>query len=761
MITTVPFTLRSLCRLPPAYLIFSSICRYILPLHKHNLLKLNPLSNSSTPIQEYSYPAPLSCTSIRNLPTVSTHSHAFTMPKRSAPTSPIEDFASKKQKLDTGVSDAPVSPTPAIAGPQSHNVIPPAEDAPVDNVVDVAENADAGDNSEQSTGKKAKKPKQPPVHLAFDPWRPSVTVPPQNEFWGRKPRTGDARPHADQPSARDSNAATNPPLWEDRGYRFKRGSRYVKYFGPIKPEGADDGPDLDQEDLLVVKLIDMRPTSKHDRTPRRSPTYYFFEAGKPKDWNSMQAIKALNDRRHQAIDRITADAPWTLREREYLSALINERPDASIWELAELHNDYFMDREYADGTGFGFAELSTGRTVESVRYEYLTYKPAYDDGAAPQNVRWRKDKSAAGKALEASKRMEKAFGPPSRQLENEFDDAAGVGDDASDDEKPAKEATPKKAITKKAGPKKETLKKTATGKVTKKMSTKKSKKASELQVAAANAMAEQSKLADEDEELLNLAGLDAPEHIRSSSPLSLPPDSPLAAPSPPTYKPLSSGLNAPDYMRASYPHYLPGDSIASPPCAPSSISSLSDSPLSPVPEAHAVPPVTNARVPGTPEPRSPSPVASPILNLVPETRPSSPAPFSPLQELSPVPETRAPSPVATREPSPVPETRPASPFRADTPIIPPTIPSRSPSPIPAPLALVETQTEVTTAVIASEDDLTTQDELDALFGEEVVQETQVVETQVVPVPPAPRVQLRGMRDVVIDDNYDDDEDEEL
>jgi hypothetical protein len=676
------------------------------------------------------------------------------MPKRSAPSSPLEDFASKKQKLDTGVSDAPVSPTPVITGPT--NVTSTAEDAPVDHVVDGAENADAGENSEQSTGKKAKTPKQPPVHLAFESWKPSITVPSANPFWGCKPRTGDARPHAEQPSARDSNAATNPPLWEDRGYRFKRGSRYVKYFGPIKPEGADDGPDLDQEDLLVIKLIDMRPISKHNRSPRCSPTYYFFEAGKPKDWNNMQAIKALNDRRHQAIDRITADAPWTQRERDYLSALINQHPDASIWELTELHNDYFMDREYADGTGFGFAELSTGRTVESVRYEYLTYKPAYDDGAAPQNVRWRKDKSAAGKALEASKRMEKAFGPPSKQLENEFDNAAGAGDDASDDEKPAKKATPKKAApkkttTKKAAPKKETLKKTATGKVTKKTSTKKSKKESELQVAAAKAMAEQSKLADEDEELLNLAGLNAPEHIRTSSPLSLPPDSPLAPPSPPSYKPLSADLNAPDYMRSTFPHYLSGDSVASPPRAPSSISSLSDAPLSPISEAHVASP---ARVTGTPEPRSPSP----IPEVIPETHPSSPAAFSPLQEHSPVPEMRAPSPVA------IPETRPASPLpspRVDTPVSPsrlaspaahtPVITPRSPSPI---LAIVET--ELTTAAVASEDDLSTDDDLDALFGKEVVQETQVVVETRVPSP-KPRATLRGMRDMVIDEDYDDDE----
>jgi hypothetical protein len=573
------------------------------------------------------------------------------MPKRSAPSSPAEGVTSKKQKLDNGVSDASPSPIHNVSELQAPDVDCMVENTPVKQKEpnDVAAEAYANEALDQPTrnklvAKKSAPTKQPPVHLAFDPWRPNVTVPPANPFWGIKPRTGDARPHADQPSARDSNAATNPPLWEDRTYRFKRGSRYVKYFGPIKPEGADDGPDLDQEDLLVIKLIDMRPKSKHERSPRRTPTFYCFESGKPKDWNSMQAIKALNDRRGQAIDRITADAPWTRNERDYLASLLVEHPDASIWELTELHNDYFMDREFADSTGFAFAQLSTGRTVESVRHEYLTYKPAYDNGAAPEGVRWRKDKSVAGKALEASKRMEKAFGPSSKKLENEFDGATGSGDDASDDEgtkKSAKKAAAKKVASKRAAA------------TSKKLVIKKAQKESEHQIKAAQDMAQQPKLADEDEDLLNLAGLNAPEQIRASPPRTSP--------------------------RRAF-----------------SFSSDSDMSDVPEPEARATCPVSTPSSPG--------------VDFVPETRAASRA-------SSLTPEIRALSPVlASRTPSLVADTRPASPGLT------PRIASSSPSLAPLGLAAVET----------------------GVGAEESVR----VQTTSV---------WKAARDVVIDDNYDDDE----
>ncbi|KAF1935930.1 hypothetical protein EJ02DRAFT_438890 [Clathrospora elynae] len=283
-----------------------------------------------------------------------------------------------------------------------------------------------------------------------------VAIPPPNLFWGMKPLPGGPRPDPVQPSARDSNGATHPPMWEDRKYRFKRGSRYVKYFGPIAPENLNGLPEtLDQEELLVIPLIDMRPKCKKDPTPRRTPLMYTY-GGKPKDWNHMQSIKALNDRRYQGIDRTTVDAPWTRMEREYLASLLGEFPDASIWDLTEQHNDRFMGKDFVHGTGFPFANLSTGRTVESIRYEYTTYKPAYDQGQAPDMVRFRNDFSTEGKTTRASKRMQNSFGLHSKALELAYDkdidvdaEDEGAGEDNEDCRK-----TSKKAMTKTRAPKK-------------------------------------------------------------------------------------------------------------------------------------------------------------------------------------------------------------------------------------------------------------------------------------------------------------------
>ncbi|RMZ74465.1 hypothetical protein GMOD_00003509 [Pyrenophora seminiperda CCB06] len=278
-----------------------------------------------------------------------------------------------------------------------------------------------------------KTPKKPPVSDGFFNYPYDTAVPEANEFWGIKPLPGSQRPDPDQPSARESNGQTNPPMWEDRGYRYKRGTRHVKYFGPITPDNVDTlKPTLDQEELLVVKMIDMRAKSGKDQMPKRAPAIYCY--GKvPRDWNHMQTIKALNDRRYQAIDRMTMDAPWTRIERAYLASLLAENPNASIWELTELHNDRFMNKDFTTETGFDFAELSTGRTVESVRHEYCTYKPIYDKGEVPDRIRWRGDPSAAAKAMKKSGRFEK-FGPPSKALQMAHDAAQAGEDDSDSDE---------------------------------------------------------------------------------------------------------------------------------------------------------------------------------------------------------------------------------------------------------------------------------------------------------------------------------------
>ncbi|KAJ4371149.1 hypothetical protein N0V83_004365 [Neocucurbitaria cava] len=479
------------------------------------------------------------------------------MSKRSADSPLQKEGASKKQKVvgDAHVSEsAPVAlaSNATVVGQQNsispehqERVSPDSDEAPA---IEVGASLQA-EAKPTDTKKAGKKPKNPPVKEAFTAWTPTVQIPPHNQFWGIKPLPGGPRPHPTQPSARDSDAATNPPMWEDRKYRFKRGSRYVQFFGPIAPSNADVLPEnLDQEDLLLIQLIDMRPVSSKDPTPRRMPTTYHYEQGKPKDWDSMQAVKCLNDRRAQAIDRITLDAPWTRVEREYLASLLQESPDASIWELTERHNERFMDRDFAHSIGFGFTDLSTGRTVESVSHEYKTFKSIYDQGRAPDGTRYRNDNSREGKALRAEKVMEKAFGPPNKALEKEWDAQNGSdngADGGSDDEannneaanntakpspkkkgtKPTARVAPKGNIVKpaqKAPPKKPTTKKKSESRVVH------FEDDNNPQGEPIIPMAEQPKLGDLDEELLELAGANHPDEVRHSPPRSLPPDSPEA-----------------------------------------------------------------------------------------------------------------------------------------------------------------------------------------------------------------------------------------
>tara|TARA_R110002003_G_scaffold284_1_gene18265 strand:- start:5605 stop:7551 length:1947 start_codon:yes stop_codon:yes gene_type:complete len=448
--------------------------------------------------------------------------------KRRACSPPADEAAAKKAKIsDVNFVSQPIHTPEADgfnAGVSNKHVEPVVmtDDTGNDAPTETSENGKdkEGDIVMAEVESKPKATKNPPVKSCFEPWKPNITIPPKSDFWGIKPKTGDLRPHPDQPSARESNGATNPPMWEDRKFRFKRGSRNVKYFGPIEPPNSQALPDLDQEDLLAVQLIDMRIVGKKNPVPRRQPIVYFYEHGKPKDWDNMQAIKALNDRRGQSIDRITLDDPWTPTERQYLAALLVEFPDASIWELTERHNDRFMGQDFAPSTAFGFSELSQGRTVESVRHEYVTYKASYDNGEAPSRVRWRTDKSKEGKALHAAKKMVAIFGPPDKKLEEAFDaeeDASdGEGEDGAPTKAPAKKATSKKPSPQKRGAKK-----------SEKVVDQPEDEGEHRNVPDALFTA-QPKLDALDEELLELAGAYNPDEIRHSAPHYIPPRSPLS-----------------------------------------------------------------------------------------------------------------------------------------------------------------------------------------------------------------------------------------
>ncbi|KAF2643625.1 hypothetical protein P280DRAFT_505712 [Massarina eburnea CBS 473.64] len=324
---------------------------------------------------------------------------------------PINTLFDSNIRLDDLTSSADTSPPNASARPKKAAKSPTAK------------------------ANKAKGKAIPLKHL-FD-HKPKATgvKPKYNEAWGRKPFPGPngLQPHPDQPPAHSSNGQTVPALWEDRKYRYKKGSRFVKSFR----KGLDiagDGPDLDQEDLLTMTLIDMRPKSKKDSTPRRVPEYYVYPLGRPLDWDNKQAIKALNDRRQQAIERITLDKNWTMIERECLASIFRENPDVSILEATERFNARFMNQDFAMSTAFAWDNLSDGRTVESVRHEYLMFRELYNAGVAPQKKELA-DKSDDGKA--ASKKLIEVFGKPDAALLRD------IGDDSDEgSEKPKKARTP-------------------------------------------------------------------------------------------------------------------------------------------------------------------------------------------------------------------------------------------------------------------------------------------------------------------------------
>ncbi|KAF2744703.1 hypothetical protein M011DRAFT_164626 [Sporormia fimetaria CBS 119925] len=266
---------------------------------------------------------------------------------------------------------------------------PPAENDDSANEPGIAGNSASPDTSifTLQPTKTTKKPRVPIADL-FSPWNPEITIPPPQPHWGLIPLPPDGQepqPHPDQPPARTSTASVIPPLWEDRKHRFIPG-RYHTSFTTTSTNSSPppDAPLLDQQDNLILHLIDMRPISANDPRPRRSPTTYHCGHGLPKSWRDAQTLKALNDRRRDAIARITCDAPWTNIERSYLCSLLSPEnfPEASIWEIAERFNARFQG-DFAESTAFACDELHKGRTIESVRGEYLMYKEDYDRGVVP------------------------------------------------------------------------------------------------------------------------------------------------------------------------------------------------------------------------------------------------------------------------------------------------------------------------------------------------------------------------------------------
>jgi hypothetical protein len=238
----------------------------------------------------------------------------------------------------------------------------------------------------------------------FEPWKPNMEVPVKDDGWGLtpypvKPEKG-PRSYPSLPPARTSNAKTIPDLWENRFSRFKPGQYHTTY-GPMSSSESDDEAEHteenDQNNRLAIPLMDMR-TDKTTGQPKRLPFLYFYPNGRPTEWGNRQMLKSLNDRRRDAVRRITCDPPWSEMEREYLTRLCQDHPNASIFELAERFNYRFYG-DFREKTALPEADEMCGlRTLESIRAEYLDFKPLYDAGKVPTPIHEETEKTAEGKA---------------------------------------------------------------------------------------------------------------------------------------------------------------------------------------------------------------------------------------------------------------------------------------------------------------------------------------------------------------------------
>ena len=189
------------------------------------------------------------------------------------------------------------------------------------------------------------------------------------------------------------------PLWEDRKERFKVGQ-----FQQVK--GSDPPRYYNQEDNMVIKLMDMRPDRKTG-LPARKPVVWTW--GTPKNWDDPRTIKTLNDRRRDAIERISHQPPWTQKEREYIRDLLYKYPMISILELAMRFNHRFKG-DYVDNISLDCDELHPGRTLEDIRAEYLTHKEDYDDLRVPTIRKTVDKRNKVRPALLKQQKLNEMFG---------------------------------------------------------------------------------------------------------------------------------------------------------------------------------------------------------------------------------------------------------------------------------------------------------------------------------------------------------------
>jgi hypothetical protein len=254
---------------------------------------------------------------------------------------------------------------------------------------------------------KSTKPKRSTKEAFDKSWVPEEA---KNDFeppsqaephWGIIPRSVNYRPTEPQPSAKESGAEVVPPLWEDRkgDVRLQGPTRYIE--------------DYDQAHHMYLRLMDQRCDSGSVK-PRRRPIHYWYKAGGMLlDWGNSNALNDLNKGLKGAIRTNSHESAWQPDERAALARICVANGDASIWDIAVRFNDeiYPLAEGKTEEAGY-----PSGRTIESVRHEYLCYKSLYENGNTPtkatvKDIRLEqlvKTRAASAKeAKEAAKKAEK------------------------------------------------------------------------------------------------------------------------------------------------------------------------------------------------------------------------------------------------------------------------------------------------------------------------------------------------------------------